>query len=143
VRVVMMKTEILSAVQRHITPVSFMKHACEVLCRSLGGGIDLIWVSQGDRQGLISPFYDAYFNRNALDIVAMTEQNRLEETTGIITCVPRRKSKAENFAIKEMQHDICRDSRLLEEQSYFVRLSTNDSDEETKLYKACQEVAEV
>lgn len=96
---------------------SLMYSRPEVFCKSLGGGIDLIWVDQGSNEAFINPLTVALFGNGTG--TKHPDNEMVTKASKIFTCVPRRMSKEVN---KAMMKDP-KDSSKQYKKTYFIRLS--------------------
>jgi hypothetical protein len=113
------------------SPKSFLSNPPEIMCRTLGGGIDLIWVDQGNTEAFINPFYTLYFPPPGVTIKSNERIEQLKKHTNIFACVARRVSKE----INDAEYKFSKDNKKFK-KSYFVRLKTKGAQEGKKLYEA-------
>lgn len=111
---------------------SLMYSRPEVMCKSLGGGIDLIWVDQGSNEAFIHPLNVALFG-DGNGKKAEEGCESLKKNTNIFASVPRRISKEVNKAM--MKQDLKDESKHYK-KTYFIRLSGRSSNEENLLHCA-------
>ena len=123
-------------------PRSFMTHQPEIVCRCLGGGIDLIWVDLGANEAFVNPFVSFYFNAPTTSTNKALEKDlqELRNETQIFACVPRRLSK-------EHDEPVYKDSKNGNEKykkCYFVRLAQQERQlNEISLYRALHKLSQV
>lgn len=121
------------------SPRSFMTNKPEVMCRRLGGGIELIWVDQGCNEAYINPFVSFYFSSITNSPAITKEKEELRKQTQIFACVPRRVSKEHNEPI----HKESKDSNDKYKKCYLVRLAERGAKQERNLHQALKNLCQV
>lgn len=120
-------------------PRSFMVNKPEVMCRRLGGGVELIWVDQGCNEAFINPFLAFYFSSITNNAASTKEQDELRKQTHIFACVPRRVSKEHN----EAMYKEAKDSKDKYKKCYLVRLAEKGVKQERNLHEALHNLCRV
>jgi hypothetical protein len=101
-------------------PISFMSNPIEMMCRTLGGGIDLIWIEQGSTEAFVNPFTSVYFTPPGVTKLRTEKLQALKKATRIFACAPRRVSKEANQPLYKFANE---DKKF--KKAYFIRLKTN------------------
>lgn len=114
-------------------PVSFLNTPPEIMCRNLGGGIDLIWINQGSNEAYLQPFTSVYFKQGS------PRNKTMKKATKIFAMVSRRVSKERNT----IQYKPTKDGTAYFKKSYFVRFRGHEPEEEWKLKNSLLSLAQV
>lgn len=113
-------------------PVDFKNTRAEVLCRTLGGGIDLIWVDQGSDEAFIQPLMAVFFGP------PQPTSQKTRDACGFICSVPRRIAKEMN----EPMYKITSKGQRYK-KSYFVRFRGEGPDEQQRLQTSLRGLCQV
>lgn len=88
--------EMLTEIPPAVPPSYFVGNTPEWLLIRLQGGVELIYCDQGKAEAFINPVIQQLFKAGPTDKAAINIRTELQQKTGILCCVARRKSREED-----------------------------------------------